>query len=542
MDRRTVLRLAATSAAALGTAAFGYVVAPQVVHAGISSQAARTQVLLSKPAPQAPKAVTLNEAWQLALDEGRAWSADASVVSLHSFDRTATGISSEPADAGSDGRRAGWEATLIAPSKPLLQLGVQIDGGLPVRSVAVPRAATQPPLIGKPVVDTSAAVAAVRASRPALEPANGRSHGYNFTLGTAESGRVVLSVVGTIRGMPAKVDFDAVSGKKIRMSVYAFAQGGILYSTDGGRTWQASNVAGVQVQKVAIIPNQPDGAYAAGITARAVTIAKTADGGRTWIQAGKLPDAAGPWVTDLTVGLLDGAVTLAAATLAAATPTGLWLSEDGGASWVQNTSLPSGAVQWVAATTAATGGALLASIASLSSPEHAGVYSSGNGKSWRQLLPTTCRLSLVNDGGAVVALDDAGATTAHLIIGDAATPLTLSIPALRVAGTVASGSPLLADSASALALSSDGGHRWTTVLQTNTTSIAVAPAGTGSVALAGGFRSGIFRSSDGARTWVPVVRSASAILPGSDEVGSLTFLSPNHVVAVQGGIQQWQSV
>jgi len=60
------------------------------------------------------------------------------------------------------------------------------------------------------------------------------------------------------------------------------------------------------------------------------------------------------------------------------------------------------------------------------------------------------------------------------------------------------------------------------------------------VVLVSGFRTGLFRSADAGRTWRQVVPDVSAILPGSNEVGSLTFLGPHAVVAAQGAFQTWQ--
>jgi photosystem II stability/assembly factor-like uncharacterized protein len=72
-------------------------------------------------------------------------------------------------------------------------------------------------------------------------------------------------------------------------------------------------------------------------------------------------------------------------------------------------------------------------------------------------------------------------------------------------------------------------------------SVAVSPAyPTERVALAGGFRGGIFRTTDGGKHWERVLAWPSALIPGSDEIYEIVFLSPEKVLAIQGGRMTWQ--
>jgi photosystem II stability/assembly factor-like uncharacterized protein len=195
-------------------------------------------------------------------------------------------------------------------------------------------------------------------------------------------------------------------------------------------------------------------------------------------------------------------------------------------------------VSWLGRTEAL----LLASVAS-SNASLRGVYASTDLRQWQRLLPETMRLSTIADGQAAVALSGGASTNGYLIRGTVVSPLTLSIPSLRAAGTDRPGQSFLVGDGSGVALSRDGGRSWTTTLRTNAASIAVAPAGRGAgMALVGGFRTGLFRSADGGHTWRQVVGDVSSILPGSDEVGSLTFLGPQAVAAAQGAFQTWQAV
>ncbi len=500
MQRRRFLQLCGGVATATGAATAAYLLAPHVVAAGGASQQARTHVMLSRPTPATAQPLTLRQAWQLALRQGKNWSADAGIVSLSSTDQVAAGVSAERADAGSKGTHALWNAILAAPSKPSMQLLIRLENGSVVQQVSQPRTLELPPITTVPALDSTEAVAIARSGQPPLGPAGGKSHGYGYTLQTAPDGRATLAVIGSIQWMPAKVEFDAVTGKRLGASVYTFSHGGAIFSADAGQTWQASNLTGRQIQQVVAAPGQSGSAYAVATAGLAA-----------------IPQA-------------DGTV------LAVAMSSGLWLSRDDGVTWTRSTSLSTGSAPWLAAT----GSMLLASVASTSAGI-AGVYASSDFRHWQRLLPETYRLSTIANGQAAVALSNSGGTTAHVIRGMSLRQLTLPIPALRAAGTDVAGQPFLIGDGQDVALSNDGGSSWKTTLRTNSASIAVAPPGKGSgVVLVSGFRTGLFRSADAGRTWRQVVPDVSAILPGSNEVGSLTFLGPHAVVAAQGAFQTWQ--
>lgn len=487
----------------------------------------------SQPTPIAGQALTLRQAWQLALQQARGWSADAAVASVSSSDQAAAGVSTERADAGATGTRALWDVTLIAPSKPSSQLLVQLDNGKVIKSTIQPRSVMPPASTTPPALDSPDAIKAARAAQPPLAPAGGKSHGYAFTLQDGPDGRAVLAIVGSFHGMPARVEFDAASGSHLGTSAYLFSEGGAMFSRDAGQTWRASTLTGRQVQQIIAAPGQPGMAYAVALAGLGTAVSRTTDGGRTWQDVGSLPPDQNPWPTALAAVTQSGSTVLATGSTA-----GLWLSRDGGVSWTPAGGLPVGTVYELGVT----GSRLLASVAT-SDASARGVYASGDVRQWQRLLPESYRLSTIANGQAAVALSSGGSTTAYMIRGTAVSPLTLSSPALRAAGTDTAGQPFLTGNAAEVALSRDGGKSWTTTLRTNAASIAVAPAGQGAgVALVGGFRTGLFRSADGGRTWRQVLGSASAILPGSDETGGLTFLSPSQVVAAQGATQSWQPV
>ena len=72
-------------------------------------------------------------------------------------------------------------------------------------------------------------------------------------------------------------------------------------------------------------------------------------------------------------------------------------------------------------------------------------------------------------------------------------------------------------------------------------SLAAAPDFPAShVVVAGGFRAGIYRSTDAGRTWEQVVTNPSVIVPGNNEIGAVEFLSPTAVIAVHGAPVTWE--
>jgi hypothetical protein len=70
---------------------------------------------------------------------------------------------------------------------------------------------------------------------------------------------------------------------------------------------------------------------------------------------------------------------------------------------------------------------------------------------------------------------------------------------------------------------------------------ASADFGTTGAAVAGGFRAGIYRTTDGGQTWVEVLHNPSDVVAGSGEIWTIRYLSQNAVVAINGGALTWQA-
>lgn len=62
------------------------------------------------------------------------------------------------------------------------------------------------------------------------------------------------------------------------------------------------------------------------------------------------------------------------------------------------------------------------------------------------------------------------------------------------------------------------------------------------VVIAGGFRSGIYRSEDFGKSWKLVLSNPSSIVPGNGEIWSIAFLSETSVIAVNGGALAWEDL
>ena len=80
---------------------------------------------------------------------------------------------------------------------------------------------------------------------------------------------------------------------------------------------------------------------------------------------------------------------------------------------------------------------------------------------------------------------------------------------------------------------------WT--LDVPVASLAAAPDFPAShLVVAGGFRSGIYRSNDAGQTWEQVLVDPSSVVQGSGEVFDVAFLSSDTLIAVNGGELIWR--
>ncbi|MCK6624566.1 MAG: hypothetical protein L6R45_05260 [Anaerolineae bacterium] len=392
-------------------------------------------------------------------------------------------------------------------------------------------------IAGKPTIDSPVALEQARTAIPDFEPGTGKGRGYHFILQTDEGGKPILSVVGASKQTPAVAVLDPETGQVSKTQRYTLAQlGGILYSTDAGSTWQASNLTARMVNAVAKDLTKPGIAYAVAPQEKTLLLYRTEDGGQNWTAKGELPSEAGNWAYNLAVASnLNGNTYLLVGTAS-----GLWSSTDEGNQWIQATSLPSGPLQWLAVIQ---DDKIVKIFSSVTAGPNVGLYSSTDLASWTKEAEGIFRLSESFDYKAVAATDE-NQDQALLIGGENRSTLKVPFGTLRLAGDFAgTGSLVLDGTEDGRKLTGDKNSdnpTWEKTLPESLASLAASPDLPNSpVFLAGGFRTGLFRSSDGGNNWENVLPDPSSKVAGSNELYSILFLSNEQVIAINGGEFSW---
>ena len=508
--------------------------------AEVGDAPSESEMVVQRKAPTVPRPISLAEAWDLADTWARQWHGDAALVQLNSTDVNddATGQS------GFDGKRRSWNAVATWPGDPGQQLWIQITDGIVV-SALEQEGASELTALRKPIFDGPAAIAAARAAKPGFGPGSGKARGMHFTLAThPDAGVTTINVSGSFRGQPAFVEIDASTGKVLAAQRLTYATiGGIIFSADAGATWHASNLTGRMVTSVTADPSLGGVGYASTAQASRIVIYRTVDGGANWVEAGRLPEDAGEWAFSIAASRLNSGATV----LLVGTRTGLWVSRDGGASWSTVSGLPEGPASALAVTRGS-GSRVFVNV-NIDGPI-ASLFSSADLTSWTKEADGAFRLSRSADGATVLAIDesrpDEGKTFGR---GPRALPLpSRTLPAvgapetvLRAAGEFDGSAPIIAEAADRIEFSEDRAATWRVTLETNLASLTAAPdfASSG-IAVAGGFRTGIYRSVNGGRTWALVDNEPNDVVSGSGEVVALAFLSLSDVIAVNGGGLTWE--
>jgi photosystem II stability/assembly factor-like uncharacterized protein len=275
-----------------------------------------------------------------------------------------------------------------------------------------------------------------------------------------------------------------------------------------------------------------DKAYAATTEDSRIAVYQTEDGGQTWVPVGTLPPAAGDWP----FALEAVAATSQQTQLVVGTWSGLWSSADG-SEWSLVPGLPEGPKQWLAAVQSEKGYRLFVSV---TAGEQAGLYASVDLVNWEKVADVAYRLSESFDHSTVLATNEHQAGQALILSIDSQTSVKMTVPVLRAAGDFTGSAPaLLYSPALGVGQGLSEAEGW--ILFAAVGSMAAAPDfPTSQVAVAGGFRAGIYRTTDAGRTWHQVVADPSAIVPGNGEMTGLEFLSPTTVIAVNGGGSTWK--
>ncbi len=486
----------------------------------------RSVSMLTAQSPKTPRPLTLKEAYQLLQAHVRKLPEEAVITALQSVD-----VPGDTADAGQDGRRRGWLGTLRIPEAQII---VRVVDGSLVDSVTQLLSIASPALPA-PLVDSPEALHRVRSTDPNFGPAeDAKGRGFHFLLSADESGSARIEVVGAIGTRRSKVLVDAQSGRILATQSYTWGkEGGILYSADGGRTWHTSTLRGRMVKAIATDPLDDHVGYAVAPDTAGILLFRTQDSGRSWEEWGHLPLDAGDWPFDIVV-IRNGE---GHRTWFLGTWTGVWQSPDG-RSWTHMASGPTGPIQWLARLKSGSGDRVLAS---MTAGPNRGLYI-WDGRQWRWAARGRYRLSPSSDESSVLALNEESPRQALLISIGAELPMHVPAPILDAAGNFQQENRWLVRSPMGgvgLYQKDKGTIKWT--LPGPIASLSLSPAfPTDGVVLAGGFRSGIFRSTDGGQHWEQVLAQPSTVIPGSDEIYEIVFLSPTNVLAIQGGRTTWQ--
>ncbi len=503
---------------------------------GISSPAATSTpsgAAATRPPESSPvlreeaRPMTVAEVREALEAYARGWRTGAVLTSLVSIDHPEDSPSS-----GLDGRRRAWQATIVDFTPPGSELRVDVVDGSVVPGTEGPRTGVGGMLTGQLALDSPEALTLALEAKPDFTPALPGGKGVHFSLERRQSGTLAINLRGARGPYPAMVSIDATTGEVLLAQFQTFGSGGILYSWDGGQTWDGVALPGFP--KVAPDPLVEDKAYAAATEEFHVAVYQTEDGGKTWALAGTLPDAAGYWpfALEAIAGTSQGTHLLVG------TWSGLWSSADG-RNWSLVPGLPDGPKQWLAAVQAERGYRLFVSI---TYGDDRGLYATTDLLNWEKLLDVPYRLSESFDRSMVLAASEDQADQA-LVLGidsqrDA--KMTMTGPVLRAAGDFTGSGAMILDSPPlGVGRRSHQVEEWTLFVAVG--SLAAAPDFPAShVVVAGGFRSGIFRSTDAGRTWEQVVTNPSAIVPGNNEISAVEFLSPTTVLAVNGAPMTWK--
>lgn len=502
------------------------------------------QILEEAPHPAEARPVSLRDAWDIAVAEASRRYEEPVVLSLVSAD--AAGDSA--AETGFDGKRRYWEASVTSLESSDSRLHIRVlDGAVVEVTQELLGADRSSFLRSPPAIDSpQAARQALEHSdlAGAAEKASGLHFGYFFD---PDARAPVVRIIGTIGGQPGAVDFDAGTGEAVAVWTQSIERsGGMLVSADGGKTWKSSDLVGRFVRAITTVPGVERSGFVLTVDDEGVQLHRTDDGGLTWRAIAPLPDEAGTWVFDLQAVRLGDDAGLS---LLAGTPSGLWVSTDEGYSWVRDVNVPAGPVWQIEATHSDQNSRVFVSI--VPDPGGAALFASDDMVRWTNEGTGAFRLSSTAAGDAVVAIDENRDVGAMLIRPNRAAEI-IELPkvgegaarvgkALILGGSPQPGSPLLAQSPGGIQLSLDGGRTWRTTLEANLASLGVRgyQAG-GGLVVAGGFREGIYYSDDGGQTWVETLPNPSSLVPGSNEITSVVFLSPSHVVAANSSTIGWK--
>lgn len=473
-----------------------------------------------------PNALTISEAWATINNYAQDRNDGKVIVSLDSID-----TSDDLAAAGQDGKRRIWRAGLVDPDQADTILSVLLADGQVTPEGKQPNADEIVPLSGSFTIDSPAALAIALSAKPGFSTYVGKGIGFDYSLGITPDGSPTITIRGTFQGFPAVVSIDANSGALLQAIHIAFETGGILYSNDDGLTWKASDLSGVMITGIATKLFTEDQAYAIATDENRIPLYQTLNGGQNWSFAGSLPETAGNWPYDIETFVDPSGNTQ----ILVGTASDLWSSKDG-EDWSVVQGLPSGPKQWLSSIRDRGGSRVFVSI---TNGENIGLYMSTDLLAWLKLADKSYRFSKSFDLQSVLATNEE-LNQALLLTAEGKTNYQVPEAPLRGAGDFENRELTIIES-SAVGIGQLDQFGGNGTLSQPIASLASGPNYPQSrVVVAGGFRTGIYRSSNNGESWTVVLDDPSTVLKGSGEIIDIAYLSKANVIAVNGGELKWR--
>jgi len=500
------------------------------------------RVLTLETRPEIDKPITLHAAWDIAFRYAEEWKRDAAIYGLMSSDIDE--ISSQPSEdnkVGGDGKRITWIAYFVSPQSNL-RLRVQITNGVIVKAIEEEGYFGNRSFTEKPILDSPEALRIILSGKEGFSYGDGKGKGFHFYLLLDENNVPVIKVMGSHQGSPAVGIVDVKTGSIISYQKYLTDnKGAVLFSSDAGATWNTSNLTGKMVTSIAPDSSDKSKAYASVIEGDRIQIYMTRDQGRSWEQIAQLPHESATWAFNLATGPISKAQT--ASVIVVGTSSGLWYSSEPYDHWERSLTLPDGPAQWISSLCC---GERTGYMVSITAGPNAGVYWSVDLVSWKRKTEGTFRLSRSYDRRYIITVDESTSMSGGALLFDGEKISETSSPQsiLRMAGDFSQGGSVLAESPGAILKNKqdESGKNliWEEVFTTRLASLAVSPNyPSDGVAIAGGFRTGVFRSTDYGGSWKEVINYQSLAETGTGEISAVEFLSSDHVILINGGTFTW---